>query len=76
VFLDRDLWVCSVDVEKSSPLQYIRHFFTPSDWYSQQKNFIMRVTPVGDVIVVKRNEIAVIRNGLEFEELVRLPGIE
>lgn len=73
VFLDRDLWVCSVDTEKGKAESYVRHFFIPSDWYSQQKQLIIQVSSKGDVLFAKNNEIAIIKNGLDYEEEVSVP---
>ncbi|KAI9857188.1 MAG: hypothetical protein M1813_008550 [Trichoglossum hirsutum] len=74
VFLDRDLWVCSVDMSKSEGEKhtYIRHFSIPSDWYSQQRNLNTIITSKGDILFVKMEEVAVIKRGLEFEDVVTI----
>jgi hypothetical protein len=74
VFLDRDLWVCSVDMSKSEGEKhtYIQHFFIPSDWYSQQRNLNTIITSKGDIQFVKMEEVAVIKGGLEFEDVVTI----
>ena len=74
VFLDRNFWVCTIDVESSAGESYIRHFFIPSDWYSQQKQLIIQVSVQGDVLFVRGDEVAVVSNGLEHEELLHNPS--
>lgn len=70
VFLDRNLWVCTIEIKNGTYDFYARHFFIPSEWHSQQKKIDFRITKKGDLLFVKGNEIAVIVNGLENEELV------
>lgn len=74
VFLDRNFWVCTIDVETSPGEPYIRHFFIPSDWYSQQKQLIFQVSVQGDVLFARGEEVAVVCNGLEHEEVLYNPS--
>jgi len=46
----------------------VKHCFLPSDWFSQRRNLITRITVKGDILYVRTAEIAVIRNSLYFEE--------
>ena len=69
LFLSRDLWVCSIDVKKGHVKgDYVRHFPIPADWRSQRRVLRMEVTPRGDILFVRTEEVAVIKNGLQFEE--------
>lgn len=72
IFLSRSRWVCSVDVEQTECNSYIRHFPIPGDWQSQQRVLRMEVTGRGDILFVRTEEVAVIKRGLEFEEVVAL----
>ncbi len=70
IFLHRDNWVCSTDHALSRANQYIRHFFFPSDWLSANVDSVIKVAAQGDIIIVKKDEIAVILRGLQMRESV------
>ncbi len=65
VFLHSSGWVCSTD---SETFNVVRHFFIPADWLSTNDNLMIEVTRNGDIIFVKRDEIAVIKRGLDTSE--------
>lgn len=65
VFLHSSGWVCSTD---SKTFEVIRHFFIPADWLSTNINLMIEVTRNGDIIFVKRDEVAVIKRGLDTSE--------
>ena len=65
VFLRSDSWICSTDPESAESDHYHRHFFLPSDWLSTSIKLMIRVTRNGDIIFVKRDEVAVIKRGLD-----------
>lgn len=65
VFLHSSGWVCSTD---SETFNVIRHFFVPADWLSTNINLMIEVTRNGDIIFVKRDEVAVIKRGLDTSE--------
>ena len=65
VFLRSDGWISSADPRSADADQYDRHFFLPADWLSTSLNLMIEVTHDGDIIFVKRDEVAVIRRGLE-----------
>jgi hypothetical protein len=69
VFLDSAGWVCSVASVKAGTTEktdgnLMRHFFLPSDWLSNNNELLIEVTKQGDVIIVKRDEVAVVKRGL------------
>ena len=68
VFMDSNGWVCSADVGTPNADRHTRHFFIPIDWLSAGANLMMDMTCNGDIIFVKRHEIAVIKRGLETSE--------
>ncbi|KAL8881602.1 MAG: hypothetical protein Q9198_001222 [Flavoplaca austrocitrina] len=73
LFLSRRLWVCSIDLkQRDAQTMYTRHFPLPSDWRAQQENYCTKVTIRGDILYTKREEVAVIQNGLESKELVSI----
>lgn len=69
LFLDKKMWVCSFDLEKFKG-EYSRHFFIPEDWLSVNRGMILKVTSKGDLVFVKRDEIAIIQRGLAYKEAV------
>ncbi|KAL8813851.1 MAG: hypothetical protein Q9223_006887 [Gallowayella weberi] len=68
VFLHSSGWVCSVDAQATGLEHFIRHFFFPADWLSTDSPLIIKITRRSDVIFAKRDEIAIIRRGLETSE--------
>ena len=74
VFLDYKLWVCTVDVNNFDGGSYAKHFFIPQDWQSAVRQLIMRVTARGDVVFVKKDEVAFIKRGLFHNSHVEALG--
>jgi WD40 repeat protein len=67
VFLHSDNWICSTDPQY--PDDIIRHFFLPSDWLTTNNDLMIEIAPNRDILFVKRDEVAVIKRGLDNEEL-------
>jgi WD40 repeat protein len=65
VFLHSSGWICGADVEVSSFEHYTRHFFIPVDWISGGVDLMIDVICNGDIVFVKRHEVAVIKRSLE-----------
>ncbi|OAG43151.1 hypothetical protein AYO21_02437 [Fonsecaea monophora] len=53
----------------SPPIQYSRHFFVPHDWFSGTRDIVCATT-ARDVLFARNGEVAVIKNGLDYEEEV------
>lgn len=70
VFLHASNWICSANLQSARAEDYDRHFFIPADWVSTNADLLFGLTANGDVIFVKRNEVAVIKRGLENIELM------
>lgn len=64
IFLNKNGWVCSTEANLLSE-NVNRHFVLPADWLSNDSNLMIEVTERGDIIFVKRSEVAVIRRGLD-----------
>lgn len=62
LFLNSAGWICSTDQDT---LMIQRHFFLPADWLSTNTELIIRVARSGDIVFVKRDEVAVIKGGLK-----------
>ena len=68
VFLHGSSWVCSADAQSTGADEYSRHFFLPADWLSTTTDLMIQVAQKGDIIFVKRDEVAVIKRGLDNVE--------
>ena len=69
VFLDRRMWICSLDLEAFKG-EYYRHCFIPDEWLNANWNLRLEVTSKGDLVFVKKSEIAVIKNALDNREIL------
>lgn len=67
VFLHTSGWVCSADASTFDLSGYIRHFFIPADWLSSNSELLIDVTVKGTILFAKRNEVAVIKKGLDMD---------
>lgn len=75
VFLHSKGWICSANLLSSSVDNYDRHFFLPADWLSTGRDLLISITCNGDIVVVKRDEVAVIKRGLDnIEPDLGAPG--
>ena len=68
VFLHSSGWVCSADAASYNLTRYVRHFFIPAYWLRSSSEMLMKVSGKGNIIFAKRNEVAIIRGGLEINE--------
>lgn len=83
VFLDTRSWVCSIDLvglNETGPTSmgknitsYTRHFFMPYDWFAGTRCPVGGVTDQGDIVFAKNGEVAVIKGGFEYAEVVQVP---
>lgn len=79
IFLSQSGWVCSVELNAESDRPentFRRHFFVPMAWLSTSAKVIVRVTEMRDVVFVRGEELAIIKNGLENVEVVDMDGEE
>lgn len=76
VFLRSDGWISSADPKSARADHYDRHFFLPADWLSSNMKLMIQVTRDRDIIFVKRDEVAIIKRGLDNieEEAGSKPG--
>ena len=68
VFLHQDGWVCSADSQRFDVECFDRHFFLPADWLSTTGGLMLEILRNGNIVFVKRDELAVIRRGMEYFE--------
>lgn len=76
IFLHGSQWVCAADMEAAKTNRFARHFFFPADWLSSRKDLDLsiKVTKNGDMLLVKDDEVAVVRRGLLTTEFVEGGG--
>jgi hypothetical protein len=73
LFLDTDLWVCSLDLRTFRAVPQVkRHFFILSEWRGGTGRVFMHFTSMRDFIFAKEGELIVIKRGLEFSETMEL----
>ena len=68
VFLEENSWISSTNPQITGVEGFVRHFFLPADWLSTNSEMIIQVTRKGDIIFVKRDEVAIIERGLVSSE--------
>ncbi|MCJ1385693.1 hypothetical protein MMC17_008816 [Xylographa soralifera] len=69
IFLHGNSWVCSTNFQNFKTDEFDRHFILPADWLSTNVELMFGLINNGDIIFVKRDEVAVIKHGLENIEL-------
>ncbi|KLJ12361.1 hypothetical protein EMPG_09526 [Blastomyces silverae] len=68
IFCNTEGWVCSIELERLHG-PYQRHFFIPGDWFDEEyTRYAMTIK--GDIVLDRRNEIAVIKGGLNYLDRV------
>lgn len=74
VFLREGSWVSTIMSKEAKDGRIASHFFFPAAWVAAatQLNLMIRVTVRGDVLIVKGEEVAVIRRGLVRPEFMSL----
>lgn len=65
VFLDKESWICSWSLDKSSTEATVkRHFFLPQDWLNSDYFRMSAISGDGTLFTPKNGDVAVIYNGL------------
>lgn len=73
VFLDTDLWVCSMELKSfATTPEAQRHFFIPSDWHSNSDNVLFQLTSKDEFVYVNKNELRVIKRAMNYSETISL----
>ena len=68
VFLHGSGWICSIDSQNPTPANFQYHFFLPADWLTARVDALFGVNGQRDVLVVRKHELAVIKNGMSSSE--------
>ncbi|KXT07947.1 hypothetical protein AC579_3909 [Pseudocercospora musae] len=71
VFVDKDFWVCSVDIGymKDQQSEIVKHFFLPRDWQNSEWLDMATVMTSGDFLCPRNGTVAVVSDwlGEEFD---------
>lgn len=71
LFLDTDLWVCSLDLKKFAMIpEAKRHFFIPSDWKSNTSDIIFHYTSKNEFVLAHKDKLSIIKRGLDYAETI------
>ena len=70
LFLDADLWICSVDLATFGATQQVyRHFFIPSEWRTCMDSVLVAFGSTRkEFVFAVGSEMVVVKHGLEFAE--------
>ncbi|KAI0408779.1 hypothetical protein F4802DRAFT_366865 [Xylaria palmicola] len=73
IFLDRDLWVCSLDLNTFNSAPYgKRHFFILSEWLNVNGDMLHAMTSKKDFVFVNKHGLVIVKAGLDFSEVITL----
>ncbi len=72
VFLHRNSWLCSINLDNLAPGRYIQHFYVPDEYMSVRHKVLPVRTPDDSVVFCLPGELAVVINGLKFREMKAL----
>ncbi|KAI9662479.1 MAG: hypothetical protein M1821_008646 [Bathelium mastoideum] len=73
LFLDTDLWICSLDLKTfgTTPVAK-RHFFVLSEWFTASGELLYQFTTKKEFVFAKKHEVIVVKHGLDFAETLEL----
>jgi hypothetical protein len=69
VFLHRNSWLSSVDLQDLDAGKYVQHFFVPTDYLSSNDRVAPVKTVDDDTVFCLHGELISVRNGLKFREV-------
>lgn len=73
VFLDTDLWVCSLELKSFAVTpEAQRHFFIPSDWHSNSDDVIFQFTSKDEFVYANKKGLRVIKRAMNYAETISL----
>ncbi|PGH13280.1 hypothetical protein AJ80_06390 [Polytolypa hystricis UAMH7299] len=68
IFLDTNLWVCSIDIGATKPEHsYFKHFFIPFTWY-RTGDLTFQTTTKGGIVFAHEDGIVIFRGWLDHKE--------
>lgn len=69
IFLDHDLWICSIDLadaETTGSVDIRRHIFIPPDFVAGSTVATPLVTPQGHIVFSREGDLAIVQGALNF----------
>ncbi|KAK6845809.1 WD40 repeat-like protein [Apiospora arundinis] len=73
IFIDKELWICSLDLTTFNTAPYAkRHFFILSEWLNVNGDMKFSFTHKKEFVFVNKSNLVIIKGGLEFSEVVAL----
>ncbi|KAI1739372.1 hypothetical protein F4680DRAFT_449117 [Xylaria scruposa] len=73
IFLDKDLWVCSLDLNTFNSAPYgKRHFFILSEWLNVNGDMLYAMTSKKDFVFANKHGLVIVKAGLDFSEVITL----
>jgi WD40 repeat protein len=80
LFVDSESWLSSVELNGETTTggtgEYTRHFFVPNEFVVREAGILPVLSPDKDVIFAVEGELAVVRNGLKFQSVVKVGEVE
>jgi hypothetical protein len=64
-FLDKDLWLCSLALGVQGAT-CSHHMFIPDEWLKANNRPLLLLTTKGELVIAKRDEIAIIKRPLTY----------
>ncbi|KAF7561983.1 hypothetical protein G7046_g2154 [Stylonectria norvegica] len=68
VFLHRNSWLSSTDLEGLAEKRHTQHFFVPDEYITTSHEVLPVKTAEDDVVFCLHGELAIVKNGLRFQE--------
>ena len=70
-FLDKNFWVCSLDVKRfASTLMARRHFFILPEWLDVKGNIVCELTTRQEFVFAHKHGITIVKSGLDISESI------
>ncbi|KAI9685958.1 MAG: hypothetical protein M1820_010702 [Bogoriella megaspora] len=73
IFLDTDLWICSLDLKMFEAMPVMkRHFFVLSEWLTMSGELLCNFTRKREFVIAKKHELVIVKHGMDFAETLEL----
>jgi WD40 repeat protein len=76
LFIDGASWLSSVElnigISTGAAREYTRHFFVPNEFMARETGILPVLSPDKDIIFAVDGELAVVKNGLKFQNVMKM----
>ncbi|KAI1391831.1 NACHT and WD domain protein [Hypoxylon trugodes] len=69
VFLHRDSWLCSTDIDSITTKQLCRHFLIPNEYIPSDRQILAVRGSDDSIVFCLHGELSIFKNGLRFREI-------